>query len=130
MALPGSREARSFYRVAQQRLEDAQVLLGGERTTGAVYLAGYAVECALKALLLSSLAPGARQTMVASFRGAKAHDFEWLSGEYRKSGGSHFPGEIARLLNRQHLGDRVPVQNIDGRPARSGKILAIGRGIL
>ena len=44
MAIPGYPEARLFYRCAFQRFDDAQVLLRADHTTGAVYLAGYAVD--------------------------------------------------------------------------------------
>jgi hypothetical protein len=99
MALPGTQEARLFYRVAKQRLLDAQFLLSGGRNTAAVYLAGYAVECMLKALLLSRLAPGARRTTVNSFRGTKAHDFEWLKTKYLKSGGPRFPRDVIEAFS-------------------------------
>ena len=48
-------EVTRYRRAAERRLEDARFLAGGvrERQTGAVYLAGYAAECGLKALLLS-----------------------------------------------------------------------------
>lgn len=71
---------RTFSRVASQRFEDAECLLGNFRTTGAVYLAGYGVECMLKALWLHS-APAGRQTRItASFRGERGHDIDWLFG--------------------------------------------------
>jgi HEPN domain-containing protein len=37
--------------LADERLEDAKVLLGGSRYGGAYYLVGYAVECGLKACI-------------------------------------------------------------------------------
>jgi HEPN domain-containing protein len=37
--------------LAEKRLKDAQVLYGNGRFDGAYYLAGYAVECALKACI-------------------------------------------------------------------------------
>ena len=40
-----------FRRLAEIRLEEAQVLLANGKYDGAYYLAGYAVECALKACL-------------------------------------------------------------------------------
>jgi len=61
MAVPSSIEARLFYR-ASQRFDEAQVLLEAVRTTGAVYLAGYGIECILKALILSVF-PQARPTL-------------------------------------------------------------------
>ncbi len=44
-----------LQRLAQVRLDDAQVLLKGGRWAAAYYLTGYAVECALKACLLRHL---------------------------------------------------------------------------
>ena len=44
MGLPAVQEARPFYRAGKQRFEDARLLLEkAERTTGAIYLAGYGV---------------------------------------------------------------------------------------
>src|SRR5947207_8112894 len=40
-----------LQRLAKDRLHDAKVLLAGRRWSGAYYLAGYAVECALKACI-------------------------------------------------------------------------------
>jgi HEPN domain-containing protein len=73
-----SATARRFLRAAEQRFKEAQFLLEAEFGTGAVYVGGYAVECALKALLLSS-EPARRNTeTLESFRGSIAHDFNWL----------------------------------------------------
>ncbi len=44
----GGTRGTLFKEIAKMRLEDAEVLLKGDRFHGAVYLAGYAVECALK----------------------------------------------------------------------------------
>jgi len=71
-------DARRFLRAAQKRHEEGGFLLEAGFTTGSVYLDGYAVECALKALVLSS-EPAQRNTAtLGSFRGALAHDFHWL----------------------------------------------------
>lgn len=87
MPLPKSISARRYYRCAYQRHEEAQVLLRAEYTTGAVHLAGYGVECVLKALLLDVL---------RSFRGVRAHEFGWLRSRYLTSGGTRFPADVAR----------------------------------
>jgi HEPN domain-containing protein len=49
-----AKEPQRFFRAAQQWLAEAQFLLQNDYTTAAVYLAGYAVECMLKALILAS----------------------------------------------------------------------------
>ena len=55
MALPQSAEARLYYRAAKQRFDDSQLLLRWNRTTAAVYLAGYTVERFMKALVLANV---------------------------------------------------------------------------
>src|SRR5438034_41971 len=44
-----------LQRLAAERLIDAKVMLDGGRWSGAYYLCGYVVECALKACLLRHL---------------------------------------------------------------------------
>jgi HEPN domain-containing protein len=39
----------TFQQLAQHRLDEAKLLLRGDQPSGAYYLGGYAVECALKA---------------------------------------------------------------------------------
>ena len=96
MAVPSDTNARLFYRCAFQRYEEAEVLLRTGYTTGGVYLAGYAVECILKTLLLMAVPAGGREVTLSSFRGGRAHDFEWLRSQYRINGGAVFPAEVNR----------------------------------
>ena len=98
MAMPDSIEARMFYRCAKQRFDDGQILLRAAHTTGAVYMAGYGIECILKALILSVLAPAPRAEMLESFRGTKSHDYEWLRTRYFENGGPRYPGKIAEAF--------------------------------
>jgi HEPN domain-containing protein len=44
-------ERGTFQNLAQLRVEEAKVLLGGNNPSGAYYLAGYSIECALKAVI-------------------------------------------------------------------------------
>lgn len=82
MGMPHDIEARRFYRVAYQRLEDGSLMLEKlGRPKGAVYLAGYAVECILKALLLAATPLHDRSVVARSFRGAIAHDLRWLRNQ-------------------------------------------------
>jgi hypothetical protein len=97
MGVPNSPNARLFYRCALQRFEEAKILRKADQlTTGAVYLAGYSVECMLKALILSGLTKARQEAMLKSFRGSKAHDFDWLREQYLLSGGARFPSNVAR----------------------------------
>ena len=45
---PGGTRGTIFKEVARLRLEDAELLLERQRYPGAIYLAGYALECLLK----------------------------------------------------------------------------------
>lgn len=100
MGLPRAPEARPFYQAAYQRFEDARFLLDNGRTTGAVYLAGYSVECILKALILSVTPSGRRSQVEASFRTATAHNYEWPRRVYLRNGGVSFPLPITRQFLR------------------------------
>jgi HEPN domain-containing protein len=46
------KQIRLFERIAEQRLAAAELLLEHQFYLDAVYLAGYTVECSLKALIL------------------------------------------------------------------------------
>lgn len=96
MAFPGSSDARLYYRCAFQRYEESQVLFAAGYTTGSVYLAGYGIECILKALVLMSVPAGDRAQTLKSFRGGKAHEYEWLRSLYLTNGGARFPSNITR----------------------------------
>jgi hypothetical protein len=99
MAMPKSKEARMFYRASIERLTDARFIHEkANRTTAAVYLAGYAVECILKALVLSQLPKTDRIETIKQFRGSKAHDYDWLKTKYRESGGSSIPQAVIKAF--------------------------------
>jgi hypothetical protein len=103
MPVPRSREARDFYRCAYQRFDDAQLLLHAHRTTGAVYLAGYVVECILKTLVLSGVPSRRAKNVLQAFRGHRAHDYEWLRALYRQDDGPDPPRDVRisfTLVNR------------------------------
>ena len=98
MATPKSKQARLFYRAARQRLDDAEFLLESERTTAAVYLAGYVVECVFKALIITEAGTANAQEVVASFRGSGAHNYDWLRSLYQKHGGPTLPKAITEAF--------------------------------
>lgn len=93
MGVPTGRDARRFYRAAAERYGDAEVLHRVGHSTGAVYLAGYAIECIMKALLLSVAPAGDLAGIMQSFRGNQGHNYEWLRGRYRHYGG-HVPPAV------------------------------------
>lgn len=94
MAIPSSPNARLFYRAAKQRYDDAVLLLQLQRTTGAVYLAGYSVECMLKALILESVPDRQEPLILAQFRGQQAHNPGWLLRLYKKTISASVPANV------------------------------------
>ena len=124
MPLPQANEARLFYRASIKRFDEARFLQAGSRYTGAVYLGGYAVECMLKALILSAVPTGVRGDMVSSFRGQRAHNFDWLRYQYLQHGGSPFPPAVASafaLVNTWDTDLRYETREVS--PRRAGKFL-------
>ena len=89
-----------FYRAAKQRFEDAEFLLDVDRTTAAVYLSGYSVECILKALILGAVPSAQEAEILALFRGARAHDYDWLLRLYAERGGASLPPDVIPHLAR------------------------------
>src|SRR6266446_4430535 len=75
---------RRFLRAAQKRLDEAKFLFDAGFHTAAVYLAGYAVECALKSVILSSEPVSRHNETAETFRGARAHEFVWLLHELKE----------------------------------------------
>ncbi|WP_437877675.1 HEPN domain-containing protein [Sorangium sp. So ce513] len=53
----GPSSIEDWVEVANERAEDARAMLASNRPVGAVYMAGYAIECSLKALLKSKRKP-------------------------------------------------------------------------
>ena len=96
MAIPKDVNARLYYRVAHQRLQDGKLILERlGRAQAAIYLRGYAVECITKALLLSNTPAKEREAVLQSFRGGQGHDLRWLRGQLAQRG-TELPADIAR----------------------------------
>jgi hypothetical protein len=66
-----------LHRLALQRSEDARVLLAADCSWGAYYLAGYAVECALKACIAKAI-PAHEFPDPAFARSVHIHNLEQL----------------------------------------------------
>lgn len=96
MAIPNSSDARLYYRCAFQRYEEAEILMRADKTTGAVYLAGYGIECILKALILMAVPATTRPDTLRMFRGNNAHEYEWLRTLYLTNHGARFPIHITQ----------------------------------
>ncbi len=64
-------------KIAQARLDDAELLVGAGRYDGAVYLCGYAVEVALKARICKTLRWAGYRTQ-KGYQSFKTHDLDVL----------------------------------------------------
>lgn len=98
MAMPYDQDARKYYRVAKQRLDEAQLVV--ERLQlfrVAVYIGGYAAECILKALLLSVTPERERPATMVSLRREFGHSVLAL-GEGLRQRGVNVPGRVAREI--------------------------------
>ena len=73
--------SHDFQRAARQRLTTAEFLLDHGNNLDAMYLAGYTVECSLKALILEKTSMVGHAEMVKRISsGKKMHDPEVLGG--------------------------------------------------
>src|SRR4051794_6089757 len=86
-------EVKRFYRAASAHLDAARALVGGcpeksasTRGHDVVYLSGYVVECALKALLLHQHPQRKHQELVEWFREKLKHNLELLKEKLDKKG--------------------------------------------
>ena len=100
MPIPISKNARLFYRAAKERFKDAELLFNLKRTTAAVYLAGYSVECMLKSLIVSLILRARENEIREMFRGRRAHDYEWLMRVYEQHGGAPIPDDLLPHFTR------------------------------
>ena len=91
-------DSRDFWKAAVQRFESAVVLLQAGRTLDAQYLGGYAVECALKSLILHLTPEADRPARLAAITTSAAmHRPEVLLGLLRPLGVALTPALAKRM---------------------------------
>jgi HEPN domain-containing protein len=91
---------RDFQRAADQRLTTAEFLRDSGYNLDAMYLAGYAIECTLKALILELTRIMDRpDTLKKISTGKKMHDNEVLAG-LLKDLGQPLPVVLAKKFRR------------------------------
>jgi len=74
-----AQDRATFQKLAEERLAEAKVLLANGHSSGAYYLAGYAIECALK----SKIARGFRSDEIPELKTVQkiyTHDLSVLVG--------------------------------------------------
>jgi HEPN domain-containing protein len=92
-----------FQRAAAQRLTAASLLLQHGFYLESIYIGGYAVECALKGLILQRTPKNQKAGMVKRITqvGSKRHDFEYLKNLLRRPPSNYtFPREVYGLLRK------------------------------
>lgn len=98
MAEPTSEIPFQFYRAAFQRIEEAEILFLAGKFHGAVYLAGYTVECMLKTLILIAEEPARHEEIERTFRSRDGHDYERLRQRYEEAASETIPENISLSL--------------------------------
>lgn len=89
-----------FLRAGKQRLNSAGVLLENGMNLDSMYLAGYAVECALKALILARRPRGREEEFLADYCcGTKGHSLESLKAVLKDAGCS-MPWDVAEKFRK------------------------------
>ena len=92
--------SRDFQRAAMQRLTTAEFLLQNRYNLDAMYLAGYAVECTLKALILDSTSVADQSNRLKEIStGKKMHNLEVL-GAILKDLGRPIPLDLVKRFRR------------------------------
>jgi hypothetical protein len=130
MAAPKDIDARRYYLVALQRLEDGKLLFKLSRWNAAIYLSGYAVECILKALILTSTPRNRRDERVASFRGRNAHNIEWLSRQLVGCGVKVPAAHSGQLVYLSSWSTDLRYEAGPGNPQDAGRFLASASAVL
>lgn len=92
--------SRDFQRAATQRLATAEFLFQHGYNLDAYYLAGYAIECTLKAMILDKTSELERSSQLERITGGKKmHSSEILLG-ILKDLGKPIPPKLASQLRR------------------------------
>ncbi len=90
--------SRDFLRAANRRFAAAEFLAGDGYNTDGMYLAGYCIECSLKALILKATSGADRPiTLQRITQGKAMHDFEILARILRDKGITIPSGYLKRL---------------------------------
>src|SRR5262245_6415619 len=93
--------SRDYFKAAKQRFVTAEFLLQNGYNLDALYLAEYAVEYSLKALILEATPEFDRPTTLREIsQGHKMHSPEVLAGVLDERLGRPVPGEIRKRFRR------------------------------
>jgi hypothetical protein len=115
---PGILTSRDFQKAAAQRFTTAESLLDGDLTLDALYLAGYSVECILKAMIMHFTPPADREEAFGRLKsGAKMHYPEHLKEELKMLG-HPMPIDLVKRFRRFEWSTSLRYES--GRRPRGG----------
>ena len=130
MTLPRDPDARKYYRVAGQRLLEAELVFRKiGLSAAAIYLTGYSVECILKALILVLTAPRQRANTLQLLREDFGHGLRRLRVAVVQRG-----PDIPRAVSRElvYLSSWSPELRFEpgpGDPKQAARFLAAARAV-
>jgi HEPN domain-containing protein len=105
--------SRDFQKAARQRLATARFLLENDYTLDSAYLAGYAIECTLKALILEVTPEWERtETLGKVSSGSKMHNYDVLGGILKVLG---HPIPLAMVKRLRRSGWSTDLRYMTGR---------------
>jgi len=131
MATPRDANARKYYRVAKQRLEEARLIFDKIGLSAAtVYLAGYAIECMLKALTLEWTPVRQRPEMLKSLKDDFGHNLRRLRAALVEQN-LHPPREVlGELLYACSWSPDLRYEPGPGDPKEAERFLAAAKSIV
>jgi len=113
--MPKNIDARRYLRAALRRLDDAILILHQlDRPAAATYLAGYSVECALKAMMLDRTSKQKQSDMALKLKKHYRHNLITLSEDVRRKGQP--PLSISQKLSLVCESEWSPEQRYDPGP--------------
>lgn len=124
MALPKDVNARKYYRVARQRLEEAEILIRNNLWAAAIYLTGYAVECSLKALIITVTPLNQGGKVIVSLKDDFGHSLRRLRAGIIKLGINPPRPVVNALLFTSSWSPELRYEPGPGDPAEAGAFLA------
>src|ERR1700760_4461378 len=103
-----SQDRTTFQQLAESRLAEARLLFAGGFPSGAYYLAGYAIECALKAVIAED------------FRASEIPELKYVRDVH-----THDLSALLRLAELEEKLDaekkKIPICINVGRPSKHGQ---------
>lgn len=131
MGIPRDADARKYYRVAKQRLEDAELLQREkiERYAASIYLAGYVIECVLKSLLLHTTRKN-RPEMRRALKEDFGHNLRRLHDRLTELGLSMPKNISGNLLFVASWSPELRYEPGPGNPTDAKKFLSCAKAIV